>query len=214
MLLWVTLDCTTYNYATKLLNKHCVYLSGSTIFTCPKNKCDSTDSIIFLLPYEINITINLTSRLQRHPTRPDLSRVGPDLPVLPTSGGISPWTLTGKCETEGLIPPTSDTNDTYRQGGTQNNWQLVSRYGHFYHFRGIILCSVNDLQFHSILKWTKGNSSESHVFTYVDLFKLMDLLLSFSFHKNYFHCYGSIVIFDDFWFKNIFYKNQLVYQGL
>ena len=85
--------------------------------TFPIHQCDYTHSIIFLLLYAIIISINLTTRLQCHPTRPDLSRVGPDLSVLPTVLGCFPLTLIGKCATEQVLKSPSNPNDTYSQGG-------------------------------------------------------------------------------------------------
>ena len=90
----------------------------------------------------------------------------------------------------------------------QKMWQLVSRDGHFCHFRGLFLCNAKRLQLSLIKKpRTYRQSSASLLFPYVFLFlNLWSCCFclrrtNFSpFRRLHCHFYGC-------WLKHIFYTN-------
>ena len=66
----------------------------------------------------------------------------------------------------------------------KKKWQLVSRNGHLFHFRGLILCNAQRLQFHRNKKGErKGTSKKVFYFPTSSFFNLMELLLLFALHS-------------------------------
>ena len=90
----------------------------------------------------------------------------------------------------------------------KKNWQLVSRNGHFCHFRGLLLCNAKRLQFHSYKKLRrKGTVQKVFNALMLSFFLIWVVVASVCVAQKIPCCNGSIIIFDGFWITNIFYKN-------